>query len=330
MRVGARDFDEVFAPVGKYTTLRTLLSTVAYNDFELHQIDIKTAFLNGKLDETVYVTPPPGFEMPGKVWLLRRALYGLRQAPRAWHKTLQHELEAIGFSESQADPSLFLGPEHVTLLTYVDDILIAAPTLAEVNAVKKQLLSRFEARDLGDASMFLNMTIDRDRPSRTIKLSQRRAVEELISKYNMSDGKTKVTPLGSSKLFKDPDSKPLDTDSCPYSALIGSLNYFAVCTRPDISQAVGALAKYMAKPLASHWAVAKHVLRYLAGTIDYGITYGGNTPTPILVGYCDSDYGSDPDSRRSTTGYAFMLNGGAISWASRLQKTVAASTTEAE
>ena len=321
------DFDEVFAPVGKYTTLRALLSTVAFHDSELHQIDIKTAFLNGKLNETVYVQPPPGFEMPGKVWLLKRALYGLRQAPRAWHQTLKIELEGLGYRESMADPSLFLG-NNVALLIYVDDILIAAPTIAEIKTVKDQLLGKFEARDMGDASLFLNMMIHRDRTNRTIKLSQRRAIEELINNYNMSDGKTKPTPLGSTKLFKDPESQLLDTEACPYSALIGSLNYLAVCTRPDISQAVGALSKYMAKPLVSHWSAAKHVLRYLAGTLDYGINYGGDKLG--LVGYCDADYGSDPDSRRSTTGYVFMLNGGAISWASRLQKTVAASTTEAE
>ena len=324
------DFDEVFAPVGKYTTLRALLSTVAFHDYELHQIDIKTAFLNGKLDETVYVQPPPGFEMPGKVWRLNRALYGLRQAPRAWHQTLKNELEGLGFRESDADPSLFLGDKNVSLLTYVDDILISAPSLADVNLVKKRLLEKFEARDLGDATLFLNMNITRDRAARTIKLSQSRAVDELINKYNLKDGKTKPTPLGSAKLAQDPDGKLLDTETSPYSALIGSLNYIAVCTRPDISQAVGALAKYMAKPAPSHWSVAKHVLRYLAGTLDYGITFGGAAPTPNLTGFCDADYGSDPDTRRSTTGYVFVLNGGAISWASRLQKTVAASTTEAE
>ena len=326
------DFDEVFAPVGKYTTLRTLLSTVAFYDLELHQIDIKTAFLNGKLEETVYVTPPPGFEMPGKVWRLNRALYGLRQAPRAWHQTLKQELKSLGFRESHADPSLFLGDDRVYLLTYVDDILIAAPSLAAVATVKSKLLQKFEARDLGDASLFLNMSITRYRAARTIKLSQSRAVTELIEKYNLADGKTKPTPLGSARLAKNPGelNRELDTAVYPYSALVGSLNYLAVCTRPDISQAVGALAKYMAKPHTVHWSIAKHVLRYLGGTSDYGITFGGPGDSPTLKGYCDSDYGSDPDTRRSTTGYVFVLNGGAVSWASRLQKTVAASTTEAE
>ena len=322
------DYDESFAPVSKYSSLRALLSTAALHDYELQQIDIKTAFLNGKLEETVYVEPPPGYhEAPGKVWHLKRALYGLRQAPRAWHFTLKRELEGLSFQESDADPSLFLGPDNVFLLTYVDDILIAAPSLAAVERVKESLLSVFDAHDLGDAKLFLGMSIERDRAARTLKLSQPRMTRELIANYNMTDGKTKPTPLGSLKLNKTTGT-PLDTKDYTYSALVGSLNYLAVCTRPDISQAVGALSKYMAAPTTAHWLAAKHVLRYLAATTDRGITFGGDTAS--LVGYCDADYAGDPDSRRSTTGFVFVLHNGAISWASRLQKTVAASTTEAE
>ena len=321
------DYDESFAPVSKHTTLRAVLATAALNDYKLHQIDIKTAFLNGVLEETVYVQPPPGFEAPDKVWHLRRALYGLRQAPRAWHFTLKDELERLGYCESAADPSLFLGPDNVYLLTYVDDILIAAPSLAVVESVKKSVLSAFDARDLGEAKLFLGMSITRDRAARTIKLSQPRMTRELINKYGLADGKTKPTPLGTLKLSKMTGS-PLDVKDYTYSALVGSLNYLAVCTRPDISQAVGALSKYMSAPTTAHWLAAKHVLRYLASTTGYGITFNGASAK--LVGYCDADYAGDPDSRRSTTGYVFVLNGGAISWASRLQKTVAASTTEAE
>ena len=189
------------------------------------------------------------------------------------------------------------------------------------------MLNAFDARDLGEAKLFLGMNIERNRAARTIKLSQPRMTRELIVKYGLADGKPKPTPLGTLKLSKTIGS-PLDAKDFTYSALVGSLNYLAVCTRPDISQAVGVLSKYMAAPTTAHWLAAKHVLRYLASTTDYGITFDGTSAN--LIGYCDADYAGDPDSRRSTTGYVFVLNGGAISWASRLQKTVAASTTEAE
>ena len=326
------DFGEVFAPVSKHTTLRALLSHVAVNDFELHQLDIKTAFLNGELEEDVYIDQPPGFQVGGRhlVCRLNRALYGLRQAPRAWNKRLDEELSAHSFTASTADPSLYVYHDNngsTYLLVYVDDILIAAKTLSSVTKVKKQLMEAFDARDLGEAKFFLGMTIERDRSKRTIKLCQERAVTDLIAKFNLEDGKTKPIPL-SNALTKDDGSNPLDTDVHPYSSLVGALLYLSVCTRPDIAHAVGALSRYMTTPSNAHWTAAKGVLRYLAGTRDYGLHLGPDSPG--IIGYCDSDYASDVDTRRSTTAYVFLFNGGAISWSSRRQQTVAASTTEAE
>jgi hypothetical protein len=151
--------------------------------------------------------------------------------------------------------------------------------------------------------------------------------EKLVSKYGLTNCNGKATPLSiSTKLIKEPDN-PLDTTEYHYSELVGSLLYLSVCTRPDITQAVGALTRFMATPSMTHWQAAKGVLRYLAGTLNYGITYSslGN-----LTGYCDADYAGDIDTRRSTTGYVFISGGGAISWSSRLQPTVAVSTAEAE
>ena len=143
----------------------------------------------------------------------------------------------------------------------------------------------------------------------------------------MDDAKAVATPSSTSiKLTKDGD--PLDTKTCPYSTLVGSLMYLSICTRPDIAQAVGALARYMAQPTVAHWTTAKTVLRYLAGTADFGITFGSGPPG--LDVYYDADYAINIDTRRSTIAYVFNLNGGAITWASRLQPTIAASTTEAE
>lgn len=326
------DYEEVFAPVSKYTTLRTLLATAASEDLEIHQLDIKTAFLNGELEEDVYVQQPPGYEEGGSSTAchLHKALYGLKQAPRAWHLRLKQELETMGFTQSEADAGLFIStgtPGPAYLLTYVDDILIITRDTAALTKIKESLMSAFDARDLGEATYFLGMTIDRDRASRTIKLAQGRLIADLLAKHDMIAAKSLSTPLNVAiKLTKE--GEPLDRETYGYSQLIGSLMYLSICTRPDISQAVGALARYMAQPTTAHWQAAKGVLRYLAGTADYGITYGGAKIG--LEAYTDADYAGDIDTRRSTTGYVYIMNGGAISWSSRLQQTVAASTTEAE
>lgn len=187
----------------------------------------------------------------------------------------------------------------------------------------------FEIKDLGEAKYFLGIDILRDRTAKTLTISQKRMTKDLIHKYGLDNCKTKSVPLSpSSRLTARTQEERLNTKAMPYSELVGSLQYLSVCTRPDIAQAVGVLARSMANPTMEHWNAAKGVLRYLAGTSEKHIKFeGGNTE---LLGYCDADYAGDIDTRRSTTGYVFLLNGGAISWSSRLQPTVAASTTEAE
>ena len=323
------DYQEVFAPVSKYTTVRTLLAQAAAQDLEMHQLDIKTAFLYGELEEDVWIEQPPGYQSggPGMACHLLKSLYGLKQAPRVWHAKLSKELETLGYQPSAADPALFIktGSSPVYLLTYVDDILIITGDIGALATTKSKLLTIFEGRDLGPASFFLGMDIQRDRQARTLSLGQSRLTRDLLDKYGMTECKPLSTPMSTAtKLCKD--GEPLDTTAHGYSQLIGSLMYLSVCTRPDIAQAVGALARYMAAPTTAHWQAAKSVLRYIAGTAGYGITFrSGN-----LEAYCDADYAGDLDTRRSTTGYVFILGGGAISWSSRLQPTVAASTTEAE
>lgn len=326
------DYDESFAPVSKYSSLRAFLSLVASADLHLHQLDIKTAFLNGELEEDVWACHPPGFPgTPGTALHLRRALYGLRQAPRAWYLRLVQELESMGFTRSSVDPSIFYADTpagRVILLVYVDDIAVASSSLAAIANVKSSLLKAFPGRDLGEASYFLGITIKRNRAARTLTIAQPTAVKDLLDKFNMSAAdaiKTKSTPLSPSA-HMTPDGAPLDP-SVPYASLIGGLNYLACCTRPDISHAVGACARYMAAPTQQHWTYAKGILRYLAATPALGITFGTGSG---LQGYSDADFASDIATRRSTTAYVFLYNGGAISWQSRRQATVAASTSEAE
>jgi transposase InsO family protein len=329
------DFNEVFAPVSKHTTFRLLMALVAAYDMELYHLDVKTAFLNGELEETIYMQQPPGYEEggPGIACRLYKALYGLRQAPRAWHLKLKTELEKLGFKASNADPGLYIKKTQtgfVYLVVYVDDILIISKDPVAATEAKNALMSTFDIRDLGDAKYFLGMELIRSRKNRTLKIVQQRMVEELVSKYGLTNAKTKGVPMSPSTRLTKPndDNKVLDKTAFGYSELVGSLLYLAVCTRPDIAYAVGALARHMAKPTMEHWNAAKAVVRYLAGTVDYGICFGNSNNE--LMGYCDADYAGDLNTRRSTTGYTFILNGGVVSWSSRLQPTVAVSTAEAE
>ncbi len=330
------DYNEVYAPVSKHSTLRALLSLVAVEDLELQQLDVKTAFLNGVLEEEIYMVQPPGFEEGGKnvVCKLLKALYGLKQAPRAWHTKLRTELELLGFKASEADAGLFVQhgkqkSDNVYLLIYVDDCLMVTSKANKSSLLdlKRQLASIFDIHDMGDAKFFLGMEIVRDRERRTLVLSQRRFTEELLSKYNMTETKGKLVPM-STALKLQRDGEELDTEHYKYCEVIGSLLYLSVCTRPDIAYAVGALARYTQQPTEQHWQATMALLKYISGTREMGIMYGSKAAD--MVGYCDADYDGDMDTRRSTTGYVFSMHGGAISWSSRLQPTVAQSSCEAE
>ncbi|KAJ9526754.1 hypothetical protein QJQ45_017500 [Haematococcus lacustris] len=329
------DVGDVYAPVSKHTTLRTLLAKAAAEDMEIHQLDFETAFLNGKLEpgEVIYVQQPEGFEegSTNTVCRLQKALYGLRQAPRAWHARLCEELLSMGFKASEADPALFtlqLSTGMVYLLVYVDDCLLCTQQgdTAGLAYVKKQLSSAFKLKDLGEARWFLGMQLTRDRAEGTIKLDQHKFIQELVTANSKSAAHSKPLPMAPAvKLVREGDA--LDTTLHHYSALVGSLLYLTCCTRPDIAFAVGALARHMSAPTKQHWLAACSVLCYLKGTADQGLLFGGVSG---LQGYSDADYAGDKDTARSTTGYIFTLIGGAISWSSRLQPTVAMSTAEAE
>ncbi|KAJ9512234.1 hypothetical protein QJQ45_012787 [Haematococcus lacustris] len=335
MQVSGVDVGDVYAPVSKHTTLRALLALAAARDMEVHQIDVEAAFLNGTLqpDEIIHIQQPEGFEEGSRntVCRLQKALYGLRQAPRAWHAKLKQELEGMGFLASESDPALFMLPRPsgtVYLLVYVDDCLLCTEKgdFDSLNFVKQRLSSVFGIKDLGQTRWFLGMQISRDRAQGTLQLDQQQYIKELLSTNSMTEAHSKAVPMApGTKLVKEGDA--LDTAHHSYSALVGSLLYLSCCTRPDIAYAVGALARHMAAPTQQHWSAAKAVLSYLKGTASQGLVFGGNDS---LQGYCDADYAGDKDTARSTTGYVFTLHGAAISWSSRLQPTVAMSTAEAE
>jgi hypothetical protein len=320
------DYEQTFAPVSSHATLRTFLALAG--DLEIRQIDIKTAFLYGDLEETVYLQHPPGCPgPPGTACKLKHALYGLKQANRQWHLKFKERLLAKGFVSSQADPALFvkLGEGgRVLALVYVDDCLIAGKTMEEVQEVIDLLGELFEVKDMGEPQDFLGIQIVRDREAGTIAIHQQPYIQKLLADYGVS-GATPLTTCPSSAFAEGTPTSPEITRL--YPSLVGSLMHLANCTRPDIAHLVGCLARHLKAPLTSHWATARQLLRYLSGTSNLALVYGGNHG---LEGYADADYAGDKETRRSTTGVVFLLNGAAITWQSKLQPTVSASTTEAE
>ena len=337
------DYDEVFSPVVKHTSIRVLLAIVAQFDLELEQLDVKTAFLHGELEETIYMAQPEGYYVEGKedhVCRLKKSLYGLKQSPRQWYKRFDSFMMGSGYHRSNYDSCVYFKKgsdgSFVYLLLYVDDMLIAAKNMSDVLILKKRLSKEFEMKDLGPAKKILGMEIRRDRKGGKLYLSQRSYIEKVLERFGMQNAKPVSTPLASHFRLSaqhSPQSKVEEAamSRVPYSNAVGSIMYAMVCTRPDIAQAVSMVSRYMAHPGKVHWQAVKWILRYLRGSAELGLVFDRNSSNGTLVmGFVDSDFAGDLDKRRSLTGYLFTLSSSAISWRSTLQSTVALSTTEAE
>ncbi|KAL5834460.1 hypothetical protein ACOSQ4_013957 [Xanthoceras sorbifolium] len=333
------DYNEIFSPVVKLTTIRLVLKIVAAENLHLEQLDVKTAFLHGDLEEEIYMRQPEGFKEAGKenlVCRLKKSLYGLKQAPRQWYKKFDSFMSSSGFTRCQADHCCYIkrfDNSFIILLLYVDDMLVAGSDMQEIMNLKRELSKQFAMKDLGAAKQILGMRIKRDTKSGTLLLSQAEYIKKVLSRFNMQDAKPVSTPLGVHfRLSKEQSPKTEEERThmakVPYASAIGSLMYAMVCTRPDIAQAVGAVSRYMNNPGKIHWEAVKWILRYLRGTTNKTLCFKGGDTT--LTGYVDADLAGNVDIRKSTTGYVYTLGGTAVSWVSQLQKIVALSTTEAE
>ena len=334
------DFNEIFFPVVRLTTVRIVLAMCATFDLHLEQLDVKTAFLHGELEEEIYMLQPEGFAETGKenlVCRLNKSLYGLKQAPRCWYKRFDSFIISLGYNRLSSDHCTYFkrfdGGDFIILLLYVDDMLVAGPNKDRVQELKAQLAREFDMKDLGSANKILGMQIHRDRDNRKIWLSQKNYLRKILRRFNMQDCKPISTPLPvnfklSSSMSPSSEAERMEMSRVLYASAVGSLMFAMICTRPDIAQAVGAVSRFMANPGKEHWNTVKRILRYIRGTSDAALCYGGSDLT--VRGYVDSDFAGDLDKRKSTTGYVFTLAGGAVSWVSKLQTVVALSTTEAE
>ena len=329
------DYEETFSPVAKFSSIRALLALAVQKGMHVHQMDVVTAFLNGRLEEEVYMEQPEGYQQPGKealVCKLKKSLYGLKQSPRCWNSEFKLFVESLGFQQSSADPCVFIKITDDGLLIvagYVDDLIMIATVIAELLDLKMEFSTRFEMKDMGELHYCLGIGVIQDKDAGVIKLHQKQYIQRLLEKYRMSDANPVSTPADANvKLVKeDGVSKPVD--KVFYQSIVGSLLYAAIATRPDIAQSVSAISKFCATPTEAHLTAAKRVLRYLKGTQDVSIVYKP-TEEYILYGYSDANWAGDLDGRRSTTGNLFLVASGPVSWLSKKQATVALSTTEAE
>jgi len=340
-----RDYFEVFSPVSKLTTLRFLLSYATANDLEIKQLDVATAFLNGELEEEVYVKIPPGLEeqYPNKCFFLKKAIYGLKQAPRVWWDNLSSTLTSNFFTPSYSDTCLFYRQgKHgrVLMLIYVDDILCVGHA-EDVKDALSIITEKYDCSEVSDARSFLGMAITRDRTSGTISLSQPTYIDEVAKKFKFDLNATyhQTIPIPDCKAEDIDGGPPLPPDN-EYASLVGSLLYLANCTRPDMSFAVNTLARHLRNPGEKHMGLAKQLLRYALTKKNHCLVYGKPTSpenSVTIVGYCDSDYANftlptpgEKLTRRSVTGFVFLANGTPISWQSKKQVTVSRSSDEAE
>ncbi|GJT18960.1 ribonuclease H-like domain-containing protein [Tanacetum coccineum] len=325
------DYDEVFAPVARIEAIRIFLAYASYMGFTVYQMDVKSAFLYGQIEEEVYVCQPPGFEdpdHPDKVYKVVKALYGLHQAPRAWYDTLATYLLSNGFQRGQIDQTLFIKSQqgHILLVQiYVDDIIFGSTKKELCDEFEKLMKDKFQMSSMGELTFFLGLQVQQRKKG--IFISQDKYVHEILRKFNYTDVKSASTPTDLEKpLVKDADAD--DVDEHLYRSMIGSLMYLTA-SRPDIMFAVCACARFQVSPKTSHLLAVKRIFRYLKGKPSLGLWYSKDSPLE-LVAYTDSDYAGATLDRKSTTGGCQFLGNRLISWQCKKQTVVATSTTEAE
>lgn len=331
------DYEETYAPVVRYNSIRYLLALSVRFDLDIDQMDAVSAFLHGDLTEEIYMVQPELFETADKVCRLRKTIYGLKQASREWNKKLNSCLLQAGLKCSQTDSCVYYsirGEKLTFVAVYVDDLLIFSNDIVFKSHLKAKLSGNFKMKDLGEAKHCLGFEIIRDRSKSTLAINQRKYITEILQRFNMADCNPVSTPLDiNQKLSKEMSPKLPDEitemSRIPYQQAVGSLLYASQGTRPDIAFAVSLVSRFNNNPGKAHWNAVKRIFRYLKGTLGLTLIYSKD-PNSDIVGYCDADWASDIDERRSATGYVFKFQGAPITWATKRQTTVALSTAEAE
>uniref|UniRef100_W4VRQ4 Putative retrovirus-related pol polyprotein from transposon tnt n=1 Tax=Corethrella appendiculata TaxID=1370023 RepID=W4VRQ4_9DIPT len=332
------DYAETYSPVVRHSSLRYLFALAAKHNLQVHQMDAVTAFLQGDLSEEIYMRQPPMYSTDNsKCCRLKKALYGLKQASRVWNRKLDEKLKSLGFQQSTYDTCVYFkieGNRILIIAIYVDDMMLFSNCLNWLKEIKEKLGREFRMKDMGKAKFCLGIKITETKSC--ITLDQQHYIEEILNKFGMSECKPSYTPMQHNQKLSKADSPNLpaeieDMKQVPYQEAIGCLMYLSNCTRPDISFVVNKLSRFNNNPGTEHWAAVKHLFRYLRGTSSYNLTYNrGSNSASEVVAYCDADWASDLDDRKSTSGFVLLAQGGAISWRSNKQSTVSLSSCEAE
>lgn len=326
------EFSETYSPVGNLCTFRTLLALANEQNLEMCQMDVKTAFLHGKLKEHIYMNLPEDLYEENFVCKLNKSIYGLKQAPKCWNEQFHNHMKNLNFTCSNFDTCLYLKKTHDVMLIcflFVDDLLILCNDLKEIEKFKRQLGQTFDMVDLGEVKTFLGINIERDRKVGTIKIHQSEYIKSILHRFGMTECKGIKTPIEKGlKLGMAEASEELTQH--PYRELVGCLMYVMIGSRPDICFALNYFSKFQVKATDNHWKYLKRVLRYLKETLYFGLVYKRHSFKNVVQGFVDADYSMDIDDRKSVTGFCFMFFGNCVLWGTRKQSTVSLSTTESE
>ena len=326
------DYQETFAPVAKLNTVRVLLSLAVNQEWPLHQLDVKNAFLNGELEEEVYMQIPPGLEdglNNNMVCKLKKALYGLKQSPRAWFDRFAKAVSKSGYHQCQADHTLFVKfsvtGKIAILIVYVDDIILTGDDSEEILKLKKMLATEFEIKDLGNLRYFLGMEVARSKEG--IVISQRKYILDLLKETGMLGCKPAVTPMESIRI-PNRGEEIVPVDKGRYQRLVGKLIYLSH-TRPDIAYSVSVVSQHMNNPSEDHLEAANRILRYLKMTPGHGLIFKKSTNRKVEI-YTDASWAGELTDRRSVTGYCSYVWGNLVTWRSKKQAVVSRSSAESE
>ena len=355
------DYDETYAPVARLTSLRLVLAISAILGFQIHQMDVETAFLNAELKEEVYISVPEGVELaPGcNCFQLRKALYGLKQSPREWYNNINAFLVSLSFHRLTTEHCLYFynQDQNICIISlYVDDLIIAGSSSYIIDEIKRRLSQEYTMKDLGFIDEILGCKVHVDTVLEVVTVHQHKYLNSVIAKFTDASLTSANTPADPKIVLSTTHCPQTDVDvlfmkSIPYREAVGSLLWLSLGSRPDIAYAVSQVAKFNGNPGPTHWTAVLRIFRYLSHTRMYGLTYSRsnhNAPHEIQTSvssaphfltdgdvlrptcFVDSDYARCIDSRRSVTGFIFMLAGAPLSWQSRQQPSVALSSMESE
>ena len=313
-------------------TIRLVAALAVQKGWTIYQLDVKSAFLHGELNEVVFVEQPCGYVQKGneqKVYRLKKELYGLKQAPRAWYSRIEAYFMKEGFEKCDYEHTLFIktSKEGKVLIVslYVDDLIFTGNDELMFTEFKNSMKHEFDMTDLGKMRYFLGLEVLQR--SDGVFISQKKYALEVLKQFGMDKSNFVHNPIVPSfKLMKDEGG--VKVDNTYYKQIVGSLMYL-IATRPDMMFVVSLISRYMENPTELHLLAAKRVLRYLKGTTEFGIFYKKRGDDE-LAAYTDSDYAGDLEDRKSTSGYVFLLSSRVVSWSTRKQPVVSLSTTEAE